>query len=87
MSLALLVAGYVLAVPLTVWVPGFLRLWRRREPLLYATAQGGALLVVLGHLLRGNAAAVAVNALWLLGFGVAYAYEGRVRARRSAPAP
>jgi hypothetical protein len=83
-SLALLVVGYALAVPLTVWVPGFLRLWRRREPLLYAAAQGGAVLIVIGHALRGNVIGVTVNALWLLGFGVAYALEGRTRARAAA---
>ncbi len=26
-----LLFGYVLAVPFTLFVPGFLRLWRRRE--------------------------------------------------------
>jgi len=44
-----LAAGYVLAVPFTVFVPGFLRLWRRREPLPYALAQGGAVLITAGY--------------------------------------
>lgn len=83
--MTLLVVGYALAVPVTLFVPGFLRLWRRREPLLYAAAQGGALLIVLGWLLRGNVVAAAVNAAWLVGFGIAYWREGRLRAG-TAPA-
>ena len=79
-STALLVVGYVLAVPFTVFVPGFLRMWRRRERWTYACAQGGAALIVLGWLAQGRHGAAAVNALWLLGFGVHYAREGRKRA-------
>ena len=81
--MTLLVVGYALAVPVTLFLPGFLRLWRRREPVLYACAQGGALLTVLGWLLQGNAVAAAANAAWLVGFGVAYWREGRVRAERA----
>ena len=76
-STALLVAGYVLAVPFTLFVPGFLRLWRRRERWAYACAQGGAALIATGWALRGDGASAAVNALWLLGFGAAYAWTGR----------
>ena len=83
MSEAVLVAGYVLAVPFTVWVPGFLRLWRRRERWVLACAQGGAALVVTGWALAGNARSAAVNAAWLVGLAVAYAAEGRKRARLS----
>jgi hypothetical protein len=75
-----LVAGYLAAVPFTVCVPGFLRLWRRRERWTYAMAQGGAGLVVLGWALRGGTIAAAVNAAWLAGLGAAYATEGRKRA-------
>ena len=81
-STAVLVAGYVLAVPFTVFVPGFLRLWRRREPGAYACAQGGAALIVAGWLAKGSWPAAAVNAAWLVGFGIAYAREGVKRARR-----
>ena len=81
-STVALVAGYVLAVPFTLFVPGFLRLWRRREPLAYACAQAGAALIVLGWLARGSWVAAAVNAAWLGGFAVAYAREGVRRARR-----
>jgi hypothetical protein len=79
-STVLLVAGYALAVPVTLFVPGFLRLWRRREPLLYAAAQGGACLIIAGWLLRGSVPTAVINAAWLVGFGVAYAVEGSKRA-------
>ena len=80
-STVLLAAGYLLAVPFTVFVPGFLRMWRRRERWTYACAQGGAALIVVGWLLQGRWGAAAGNALWLGGFGVHYAREGRKRAR------
>lgn len=83
----LLVAGYVLAVPVTVFVPGFLRLWRRRERWAYACAQGGAALIVLGWALRGAWPSAALNALWLVGFGVHYAREGRTRAAAGRLSP
>ncbi len=76
-STAVLVAGYVLAVPFTLFVPGFLRLWRRRERWAYASAQGGAALIVLGWGLRGSWPSAAVNLAWLVGFGVAYVRAGR----------
>ena len=79
-STVALVTGYVLAVPVTLFTPGFLRLWRRREPLLYAAAQGGALLITAGWVAKGDTSAVLVNGAWLVGFGVAYAVEGRKRA-------
>lgn len=74
-----LASGYVLAVPFTVFVPGFLRLWRRREPLPYAAAQGGAVLITAGYAIRGQSVPAVVNAAWLVGFGVMYAREGRKR--------
>ena len=80
-STATLIAGNVLAVPLTVYVPGFLRLWRRREPWAYAAAQGGALLITASFVAKGNAPAAVFNGGWLLGFGAAYALEGRKRSR------
>ena len=81
MTTALLVAGYLLAVPVTLFVPGFLRLWRRREPALFAAAQTGAVLLVLGWAAKGDVPAVVVDAGWALGFGAAYVAEGRKRAR------
>ena len=78
---ALLVVGYVLAVPLTLFVPGFLRMWRTRDHRLFAVAQTGAALITLGWLLDGAVVPVVVNASWLVGFTVAYVLEGRRRAR------
>ncbi|MCW2614034.1 MAG: hypothetical protein JWN08_1028 [Frankiales bacterium] len=79
-STAALAAGYVLAVPFTLFTPGFLRLWRRREPWTYACAQGGAALIVAGWTAKGNVPSAVGNAAWLVGFGTAYALEGRKRA-------
>lgn len=81
MSTELLIVGHVLAVPLTIFVPGFLRLWRRREPLLFAAEEVGAVAITVGWALRGNTTATAFNALWLAGFTTAYAVEGRKRSR------
>jgi len=86
-SLAALAAGHLLAVPFTVYVPGFLRLWRRREPRVYAAAQLGAVLIAAGWAARGNVPAAAGNALWVGGLAVAYAAEGRKRAGLPKPPP
>jgi hypothetical protein len=77
-----LLLGYVLAVPFTLFVPGFLRLWRRREVEVFAVAQIGALVIALAWLAKGNPVAGAVNAAWFVGLGVAWLREGR---RRTAP--
>lgn len=77
---AALVAGHALAVPFTLFVPGFLHLWRRREPVPYAAAQVGAVLIAAGWAARGNTVAAVGNVAWLVGFGAAYAAEGRKRA-------
>lgn len=77
----LLVAGYLLAVPFTLWVPGFLRLWRRREPAVFAVAELGAALLVAGYALSGSAVGIAVNGAWLVGLAGAYTLEGRARRR------
>ncbi len=74
-----LVVGYAMAVPFTVWVPGFRRLWQRREPQVFLTAQVGAGLITTGWLMKDNTGAAAINAVWLLGLSVAYAREGRRR--------
>ena len=81
MTTALLVAGYVLAVPFTLFTPGFLRMWRRREPWVFATAQTGAALITLGFVLQGGTVGALVNGSWLVGFATAYALEGRKRTR------
>jgi hypothetical protein len=76
-----LLFGYVLAVPFTLWVPGFLRLWRRREIEVFLTAQTGALVIALAWLAKGRPVAAAVNALWLVGLTVAYVLHARPRGR------
>ncbi|GAC1439583.1 MAG: hypothetical protein NVS3B26_03170 [Mycobacteriales bacterium] len=86
MTTALLVLGYVLAVPLTVWVPGFRRLWRRREPLLFAAAQIGAVLLAAGYALKHQPVGVIANGGWAIGLTVAYVLEGIKRSRSSAAA-
>ena len=80
-STGLLAAGYLLSVPFSLYVPGFLRLWRRREPLVFATEEAGVALLVTGFALKGNVGAVVVNGAWGIGLAVAYALEGRKRAR------
>ena len=77
----LIAAGYVLAVPFTVYVPGFYRLWRRREPLVFAAEQTGALLLAVGFGLKGQPVGAVFNGGWALGLGIAYALEGRKRSR------
>ncbi len=80
MPLVLIVAGYVLVVPFTVFVPGFTRLWRRREPWVFATEQTGAVLLAVGFGLKGSPVGALVNGGWAAGLTVAYALEGRKRA-------
>jgi len=81
---ALLGLGYLLAVPFTVWLPGFKRLWRRREPLVFATAQLGAVLLAVGYARKHQPVGVLVNGGWAAGLTVAYVLEGIKRARSSA---
>jgi hypothetical protein len=72
-----LVAGYLLAVPFTLYVPGFQRMWKRREPWVFATEQVGAALIVAGWSIKGNTPSAVVNAAWFLGFGAAFIAKGR----------
>lgn len=74
-----LVAGYVLAVPVTVWTPGFLRVWRRREPLLTAACLAGSALVTTGWVLKESTGPAVFNGAWTLGFAAAFLAEGRKR--------
>ena len=83
MSSAVLLVGYVLAVPFTVVVPGFLRLWRRREPKVIAAAQLGAVLIAAGWAIKGNVPSAVFNAGWALGLAIALVAEGRKRASLS----
>jgi hypothetical protein len=75
-----LLFGYVLAVPFTLFVPGFLRLWRRREVEVFTVAQIGALVIALAWLAKGDEIAAAVNAAWFVGLSVAWLRAGRRRA-------
>lgn len=84
---ALLLIGYLLAVPFTLFPPGFLRLWRRREPWVFAVAQVGALLIVIGWALKGGTASALANGAWLAGLTAVYVREGRLRARAGGPRP
>lgn len=89
MTTALLVLGYLLSVPFTLWTPGFRRLWRRRELLVFATAQLGAVLLTVAYARKGAPVGVLINGGWAVGLTVAYVLEGRKRsraARLSAPA-
>ena len=83
MSTGLLLVGYVLAVPFTVFVPGFLRLWRRREPWVFACAEVGALLIATGWAVRGGTGAAVFNYGFAVVLAVLYALEGRKRSRAS----
>lgn len=83
MSTGLLLVGYGLAVPFTVFVPGFLRLWRRREPWVFVATEAGAVLIATGWALRGGTGAAVFNYGFAVVLAVAYALEGRKRARLS----
>ena len=80
---AALLLGYLLAVPFTLFVPGFLRLWRRREPAVFVVAQTGAALITLGWLVNGNVVSALVNAAWFVGLTVGWVREGRRRAAQA----
>ena len=62
---------------------GFWRVTALALPLLAggAVAQTGAALITAGYAVKGNVPAAVVNGGWLLGFGTAYALEGRKRSR------
>ena len=76
-----LLAGYALAVPFSVYPPGFRRLWRRREPLPIVAEELGAALITAGWLMRRKPVPAAVNAAWGVGLLAAYVVEGRRRRR------
>jgi hypothetical protein len=80
---AALLVGYLMAVPFTLFPPGFLRLWRRREPSVFVTAEAGALLIAGGWAAKGNVPVATFNCLWFLGLGIAWWREGRKRAGRA----
>lgn len=81
-----LLFGYVLVVPFTVVVPGWLRLWRRREVELLATVLVGLVVVAGAWLARGSAPVAAVHAAALVGLTVAWVRAGRRQAGTTAQA-
>ena len=72
-----LLFGYVLVVPFTLVVPGFLRLWRRREVELLATVLVGLLVLTVAWLARDNAVVAALHAAALVALAVAWVRAGR----------
>ncbi len=83
-STVLLIAGNVLAVPFSIYLPGFYRLWRRREPLVFAAEEIGMALITTAFVLKSKPLPAAFNGAWGLGLAVAYGLEGRKRARLRA---
>lgn len=63
MSVALLVVGYVLAVPP---LPFLRRILRENRYHFAAVESAGALLITIGWLVRGRTVAVLINGVWLL---------------------
>ena len=84
-STGALVGGYALSVPFTLYLPGFYRLWRKREPWVFVTEETGAVLLAVGFGLKGQTAGAVFNGGWAAGLAVAYALEGRKRARAATP--
>ena len=81
-----LLFGYVLAVPFTVFVPGFLRLWRRREVELLATVLVGLAVVTGAWFARGHAPVAALHAAALVGLPVVWVRAGRRQVGTTAQA-
>jgi hypothetical protein len=79
---ALLVLGYVLAVPFTIWVPGFQRLWKRREVWVLAVEEVGAGLISVSWAVKGNTGGAVFNGFWTVGLLVAWLVQGRRLADR-----
>lgn len=69
MATALLIVGYLLAVPPLIF---FGKMWRQRRWLLYFAEVFGALCIAAGWLLKGSPWAVGINSLWAIGFGVTF---------------
>ena len=71
-----LLFGYVLVVPFTLFVPGFLRLWRQREVELLATVLVGLAVVTAAWAADGRAALAGAHAVLLAGLTVAWVRAG-----------
>ena len=81
-----LLFGYVLVVPFTLVVPGFLRMWRRREVELLATVLVGLAVLTGAWLVRGSAPVAAVHAAALVALMVAWVRAGRRQVGTTAQA-
>ena len=81
-----LLFGYLLIVPFTLVVPGFLRMWRRREVELLATVLVGLAVVTVAWLARDAAAVAAVHAAALVALTVAWVRAGRRQVGTTAQA-
>ena len=79
MTTAFLAAGYVLAIPPTLFL---LRIAWRRWVWAFAVLQFGTLCVALGWALRGERFAAWLNLGFALGFAVTWVVVGRVRHTR-----
>ena len=72
-----LLFGYVLALPFTVFVPGFLRLWRRREVELLLLTLVGLAVVSAAWAADDRPLLGALHAAAFVGLAVAYVMSGR----------
>lgn len=78
-STALLVVGYVMAVPTTAML---LRIAWRRNVALFVALEVGTAAIVAGWAMRGQTFSAWLNAGFAFGFAATWVAVGRVRARR-----
>ena len=69
LTTALLVAGYVLAVPALFRMRHF---WRHRVWAAYAVELIGAVLITAGMIRNGNVGGVMINGIWALIFAIGF---------------
>ena len=74
-----LLFGYVLALPFTLFVPGFLRLWRRREVEVLLTTQAGLAVVTTAWMARGSVPLAVVHAGLLVALTVTWVRASSAR--------
>lgn len=69
MGIALLIVGYLLAVPPLLFIR---RIWRERIWLGYVAELVGAGCITAGWIVQGSISAVAINAAWVVVFGIGF---------------
>ena len=79
-----LLFGYVLVLPFTLFVPGWLRLWRRREVELLGTVQVGLFVLALAWLVKGVPLLASTHAVALIALAAVWVREGNRRRPRAA---